>query len=274
MRWFVAVVLRDARVAAGLTQSEAASAFGYSTGTIYNWERTASHPKPSEVAQIAETYSLSPELKRYLKMILENRDSKLLQADARFHALSLAKAELHSGDIFKHEPHLVPGPLQTRDYHFMVPQAAEQLSEHEAQKGWNFKQSRQLGLRSRKPLPEIRYLVGDSPVYSLRSLPDSVRTEQVRQMLANETLPNTSIRVMTRFHHARNTQFEIFKPGNSDTAPPVFIYSEIFHASWCMEGEALIDRYDGASQAMWQLGIPLKEFLHEHCRDLVAQEHP
>lgn len=270
MRWFVAIQLRDARYAAGLTQPEAGQEFGCSSQTIYYWERGERHPRKGEIAQIAETYHLNAETKRYLKMILGMKDSQRLEADARFHALTLAKAEQHSGVIFKYEPHLIPGPLQTRDYHDLVPQAAEQLSPSESEKGWKFKYGRRIAIRGRKNQPTIQYLIGDSAIYLLRTLPKKVRRELIDQMLEDDALQNVEIRVISSFHTGRNTPFSVYKPGESETAPPTFTYSEILHGSWCIEEDPLVTLYDDAGQAMWQLGIPLKEFLHEYCRDLLA----
>lgn len=270
MRWFVAVSLRDARIAAGLTQAEAGQEFGCSSQTIYYWEKGERHPKSSEVSQIAETYHLTAENKRYLKLVLEKKDSQRLEADARFHAMALAKAELHSGIIFKYEPHLVPGPLQTRYYHDLVPQAAEQLELSESEKGWKFKYGRRTAIRGRKNPPDIQYLIGDSAIYLLRTLPKSVQRELVDQMLADDELPNVEVRVIASFHTGRNTPFSVYKPGKSKTAPPTFVYSEILHGSWCIEEDNLVALYDDAGRAMWRLGIPLKEFLHENCRDLLA----
>ncbi|WP_194201987.1 Scr1 family TA system antitoxin-like transcriptional regulator [Glycomyces albidus] len=270
MQWFVAILLRDARIAAGLTQAEAAQEFGCHPHTIYYWEKGERHPRPSEVFQIADTYRLSEELKNYLKMILEHRGSKLLQADARFHALTLAKAELHSGVIFKYEPHLIPGPLQTRDYHFLVLKVAEKLTDFVAQQGWEFKFDRQMKLRKRKRRPKIQYLIGDSAMYGLRRLSDSVRREQVNKLLQESEQPDTDLRVIAEYLPGRNTPFSIYEPGESKTAPPTFIYSEILHGSWCIEEDTLVSLYHDAGQAMWQLGIPLKEFLNEYCRDLLA----
>lgn len=270
MQWFVAILLRDARIAAGLSQSEAAQEFGCHTQTIYYWEKGKRHPRSSEVAQIAETYRLNDENRRYLKMVLEKRDSQRLEADARFHALALAKAEQHSGIIFKYEPHLIPGTLQTRDYHFLVLQIAEQLTDFVAQQGWEFKDDRQKKLRKRKLRPVVQYLIGESAIYGLRFLPEEVRRTQIQRLLAEVDQAGVEIKVMTKYLPGRNTPFSIYEPGDSETAPPTFIYSEILHGSWCIEEDALIRLYHDAGQAMWQLGIPLKEFLNEYCCDLLA----
>lgn len=270
MRWFVAVSLRDARIAAGLTQAEAGQEFGCSSQTIYYWEKGERHPKSSEVSQIAETYHLTAENKRYLKLVLEKKDSQRLEADARFHAMALAKAELHSGIIFKYEPHLVPGPLQTREYYFLVTESARQPGDPAAERGWKFKYGRQVGISKRKDRPIFQYLVGDSAIHELRKIPREVARPQIARMLEEDARSNIEIRVIARFHPARSTPFDIFKPGHSASAPPVFVYSETYHGSWCIEEDSLIAMYDEAAPAMWQLGIPLKEFLNEYCRDLLA----
>ncbi|THV32108.1 Scr1 family TA system antitoxin-like transcriptional regulator [Glycomyces paridis] len=270
MRWFVAVLLWDSRIGIGFTRPEAARAFGCSDGTIYYWEKGERHPRPSEVAQIALTYRLTEKVRRYLKMILERKDSQRIEADPRLHALVLSKAELHSGFIFKYEPNLIPGPLQTRDYHFGYTQKAEGTSDTDANEGWTFKHGRQVGIGNRKDEPTIQYLIGNSAILGLRDLPLEAAIGQVNRMLADQDRSGVEIRVIAKFHRGRNAPFEIFKPGGSRTAPPVFVYSESLHGSWCIEEDALVAMYDGAGQAMWQLGIPLKEFLDEHCRDLLA----
>jgi hypothetical protein len=136
--------------------------------------------------------------------------------------------------------------------------------------GWDFKHGRQVGIRGRKQKPEIRYLIGNAAIYGLRDLPKDVARALIRQMLEDDEHGNIEIRVIKAFHPARNTPFSVYKPGKSDTAPPEFIYSESLHGSWCIEEDALVAMYDVAGQAMWQLGIPLKEFLYEYCRDLLA----
>jgi transcriptional regulator with XRE-family HTH domain len=270
MRWFVAIQLRDGRIGARLTQSEAAHEFGCSPQTIYYWERGERHPRKGEVNQIVETYRFNDETKRYLKMILEKKDSPRMEADARLHALTLAKAEQHSGVIFKYEPHLIPGTLQTRAYHFLVLQVAEQLSDFIAQQGWDFKDDRQQKLRRRSHRPVIQYLMGDSAIYGLRFLAEEARREQIQRLLTESEEAGVDIKVMTKYLPGRNTPFSIYEKGDSETAPPTFVYSEILHGSWCIEEDALVGLYHDAGQAMWQLGIPLKEFLNEYCRDLLA----
>ncbi|GAA1662027.1 hypothetical protein GCM10009830_04060 [Glycomyces endophyticus] len=270
MRWLVAILMQDARVATGMSQKEAARAFRVSPGTIYNWERGIHHPPHGMIARIAEVYRIDAELRFYVELILEANDFRILEARPRLHAIALSKAEQHAGIIFKHEPQLVHGPLQTRDYHFIITQPGDGSSDADAQKGWIFKDGRQDGLYGRTPLPLIRYLMGDSAIYGLRQLPEEPRREQLTKLLAKEALPGTEIRVMAEFHPGRNTQFEIFEPGTSETAPPTFVYSEILHGSWCIEEDAVVAEYHRAGKAMWLLGIPLKEFLNEYCRDLLA----
>ncbi|SDL69041.1 Transcriptional regulator, contains XRE-family HTH domain [Glycomyces sambucus] len=271
MRWLVAILMQDAREATGMSQKKVARAFRVSPGTIYNWERGIHHPPYGMIARIAEVYGIDAELRFYIELILEANDFRILEAQPRLHAIALAKAEQNAEFIFKHEPHLIHGPLQTRDYHFLVPQAAEQLPDSEAEDGWNFKRGRREGLRARTPAPQVRYLSGDSAIYHLRSLPEPVRIEIVRDMLGQDSLPNVEIRVINQFHHARSTSFDVYRGGIRELSLPPFIYTESFpNRSWCIEEERLVSLYHEAGQAMWQLGIPLKEFLHEHCRDLLA----
>ncbi|GAA2270531.1 hypothetical protein GCM10009853_025280 [Glycomyces scopariae] len=270
MQWLIAILMRDARVSLGMTQKAAAKAFHVSEGTIYNWERAVYHPSYKAIAKVAEVYKLGGELRFYLELILEGNDFRILEAHPRLHAIALAKAEEHAGIIFKYEPHLIPGPLQTRAYHFLVLKVAERLTELVAEQGWVFKEDRKARLRARQPGPELRYLIGDSAIYHLRTLPPEVSLELVQDMLAQDALNSVSIRVINQFHPARNTQFEVYQRGGSATGPPIWVYSEIFHSSWCIEEETLVSRYHEASQAMWQIGIPVKEFLNEYCRDLLA----
>jgi len=92
----------------------------------------------------------------------------------------------------------------------------------------------------------------------------------VGKLLEHAEIDGTEIRVIAQPHSRRNTPFSIYKPGGSETAPPTFVYSEVLHGSCFIQEDGLIAEYHEAGQAMWILGIPLKEFLHEHCRDLLA----
>ncbi|RRR99609.1 Scr1 family TA system antitoxin-like transcriptional regulator [Glycomyces terrestris] len=271
MKWLVAILMRDARDAAGVTQKGAALALGVTPNTIYNWERGTHHPPYGAIAKVAEVYGLDAELKFYLELILEGNDHRVLEAHPRLHAIALAKAEQNAGIIFKYEPFLIPGPLQTRAYHFLVLKVAEKLTDLVAEQGWTFKEGRRTLLRAREPGPQIQYLIGDSAIYHLQSLPEAVRRELVSDMLGQDSLANIEIRVINQFHPARSTPIDVYQGGGAEVNLPVFVYSEGFpNRSWCIEEEHLVSLYHEAGQAMWQIGIPLKEFLNEYCRDLLA----
>lgn len=63
-------ILRDKRLAAGLTQKEVALKFGYSTSQfISNWERGISYPPYKILKQVAEIYQIP--MHEYFELLLE-----------------------------------------------------------------------------------------------------------------------------------------------------------------------------------------------------------
>lgn len=235
--WYVKADFIDHMDAHGASDAEVADRLGYSPQTIANWRRGAGQPSVGDVREFFAHYGDGDEeAMLYMQQVVRNKkaDTKNLEADPRFNALMLAKGELHFRDIYKWVPLVLPGVLQTREFHFDLLQQVEGNSDDVAEFGWAFKERRVQGILNRSDEYRMSIIIGEGAFLWLRELKPEARRAQLDHLRECSELPGWNIRVMTRPHTLGGT-FELFLPNGNATAGPSFVFTQIRDRSWCLE---------------------------------------
>ncbi|WP_100445936.1 Scr1 family TA system antitoxin-like transcriptional regulator [Glycomyces xiaoerkulensis] len=267
-RWQVGIYIHDHRTELGFSQTELAVRLGVSGATISNWERGASMPSAGEVWGLARHLKIPDEIAEFMETIAREGSSPNMEAHPRYNALGLAKAELHYNSIWKWEPLILPGIVQTRHYNSLVVQQAEGTTDEQAQFGWNFKQQRQNAIMLRPTEYRMTVIIGDSAVRHLTAMPERERREQVDYLRECNSRPGWEIRIMNQ-HSDLGGPFEVYVSSQSTTAGPPFVYVQIHDLSWCIEERDRVKGYHDRVKTNWPRATELEVYLDAE-RDLLA----
>ncbi|GAA1688105.1 hypothetical protein GCM10009830_39610 [Glycomyces endophyticus] len=266
--WQVGVHLADGRELMGLSPKQLAVILGVSEGTIRNWEKGVTLPTYPEMLGIGKTLNMGEEITQFLADIARDKTSLNLETHPRYNALGLAKAELHYGSIWKCEPLVLPGIVQTRQYNSQVLQPAEGTTDAQAEFGANFKELRQVELKARTSPFRISIIIGSSALSDLKTMNRSDRQDQIEALRSWNALPHWDIRVMNQCSDLGGP-FEVYVPGKSRTAGPAFVYAQIHDRSWCIEELTRVESYHERIKKNWTRCDDLEAFLDAE-RDRLA----
>jgi transcriptional regulator with XRE-family HTH domain len=258
--WNARMRFRDARIRKRMPQSELAAAIGYSTQTISNWENNRSKPHASQIEKICDVLGLNDEIKRFLFRIHLDGGTRNIELTPRENALCLALAELHYGSIWRWAPLVLPGIVQIRAYQEQILKIVEEVTDQLSQFGWNFKNERQSELKQRLTPYRMSIIIGDSALYHLREMELVDRREQIEYLRECNAREGWELRVMDSAS-TLGSAFEVYVPGDSPTAGPPFIYTEIHDLSWCIEELDRVREYHERIKKNWKRATPLEEFL-------------
>ncbi|WP_158630292.1 helix-turn-helix domain-containing protein [Glycomyces terrestris] len=266
--WNASVRFRDARLRRKWSQAELARELNLSPATIANWEHRRSQPHSSQIEKICDVLGIKGEIKAFLYRLALADSSHNIELTPRENALCLALAELHYGSIWKWEPLILPGITQVRAYQEQILKVVEELTEQLSRFGWTFKKERQSELKQRRTKYRMSILIGSSVFFHLKDMELADRREQVEYLRECNAREGWEIRVM----HSASTlpgPFEVYVPGDSPTAGPPFVYTEIHDLSWCIEERDRVQAYHELIKKNWKHATPLKEFLDAE-RDRLA----
>lgn len=115
--------LRQARIAAGMTQSRVAAALGVSQGKIHKIEQSLTLVKLAELANLIRLYEISPEHAEHLMNLaqLDSREAVERTAWSGYH--NLIELEERAGNIFSWHSERIPNILQAEAYMLAQAQA-------------------------------------------------------------------------------------------------------------------------------------------------------
>ncbi|HEU5127080.1 MAG TPA: Scr1 family TA system antitoxin-like transcriptional regulator [Glycomyces sp.] len=269
--WYVRAELMDRMDAHGVPDTEVAERLDYSPQTIANWRKGSGQPTVGDVREFFLHYGDDDEeALLYMQQVVRSKkaDLKYMEADPRFNALMLAKGELHYRDIFKWQPQILPGVVQTREFHFEVLHPIEGTTDEVAEFGWAFKERRVEGILGRADEYKMSILIGDGAFSWLYAMTPEGRRVQFDRLRELNSVPGWQIRVMTG-PHTFGGNFELFLPNGNATAGPAFVFTEIQDRSWCLEESERIKLYHRLIKPNWLRAIPLEEYLDAE-RDRLA----
>jgi len=269
--WFLKTMSRKHRIRSGRTQKEVGDAIDRSEDTVRAWELGRADIPLVLVELYAKACGMDDESAGYMKMVaVARKKGEPIEADARFNALFIALAEGYCGYVFKFDALIMPGPLQTRNYHYTVMRLAEPAASRDRlDKGWEFKEQRAQALQDRTDKPAIMFLIGGSALLQLRETSEELFQEQVTHLRKWSRRPGVSIRILRAPVYARYGNFDIYKPGDNDAACPPFVYTESIDSSWCIDDPSRIGSYDDLRKKLWKMAIRI-EVYHDDRRDGLA----
>lgn len=261
--WYVRAELIDRMNAHAASDVEVASRLDYSPQTIANWRKGTGQPTVGDAREFFAHYGDGDEeAMLYMQQVVRNKkaDLRVLEADARFNALMLAKGELHYRDIFDWQPQILPGVVQTREFHFEILQKAEGTTDEVAEFGWAFKKRRMRDLLGRTDEYKLSLLIGEGAFLWLRKMTSESRRAQLEHLRECNSHPGWELRVMVD-PHLLGGNFGLYLPNGNATAGPAFVFTEIHDRSWCVEEPKRVKLYHEAIKPNWLRATPLEEYL-------------
>lgn len=159
--------LREARKGAGLTQPAVAKKLSWSTSKVVRIEQGAVPVTPIDVKAMLNLYGIDNEerVEGLAKLAIETRELKgFLDFEDIYgpDTLELFRSESSAQVIYKHEPTVLPGLLQTEDYSHALLLALGN-SEDTARRKLEARSERQV-LLERPDHPELNIVIGEAAV--------------------------------------------------------------------------------------------------------------
>ncbi|MEU5153829.1 Scr1 family TA system antitoxin-like transcriptional regulator [Glycomyces sp. NPDC021274] len=270
--WFLKTMGRTHRIRSHRTQKEVGDAIPRSEDTVRAWELGRADIPVALAEGYGKACGMDDESAGYMKMVAAARKKgEPIEADAWFNALFIALAEGYCGFIFKFDALIIPGPLQTRAFHYTVmPMIEPSASKTRLDKGWAFKEERAEALQNRTDRPTIMFLIGEAALLQLRRISEQLYQEQMENLRKWARRPGASIRVLRVPVYARYGNFSIYKPGDSELACPSFVYTESVDSSWCIDDPSRIASYDDLRKKLWKMAIRIEVYHDDDRRDRLA----
>ncbi|MEU5871732.1 Scr1 family TA system antitoxin-like transcriptional regulator [Glycomyces sp. NPDC047369] len=261
--WYGPRDLADCIIDSEKSDDEVAHALDVSRQTIGNWKKGKGQPSVGDVREIITQFGGADEERiLYVQRVVRTKkaDQRGLEFDPRFNAILLQKGERHYNYTFTWEPDTIPGPFQTDAFHYKLLQPLEETSDEVAKFGREFKQRRATTLEFRGAPFQSQTVIGESALLWLRELEAGDRCEQLDLLREWNARPNFELRIMAKPHTLRG-HFVLFLPGESPTAGPGFVFTEIRDRTTCIEEPERVKLYTEPIEPNWHRATPLEEYL-------------
>lgn len=270
--WFLKTMGKTHRIRSHRTQKEVGDAIPRSEDTVRAWELGRADIPVALAEPYGRACGMDHESAGYMRMVASARKRGVpIEADMRFNALFLALSEEYSSIIFKWDALLIPGPLQLRDYHYIVVrQTAPEATKQEVDDGWKFKEERANSLDARTDRPTMHFLIGEAALMILRTISEDLYRDQMAHLRKWAKKAGVTIRILKAPVPARLGSFSIYEPGSSELACPPFVYTEIADSSWCIDDPSRIASYDEIRKKLWKMAIRIEVYDDGDRRDRLA----
>ncbi|HEY0641708.1 MAG TPA: helix-turn-helix transcriptional regulator [Pseudonocardiaceae bacterium] len=192
------VALRQARSDAGLTQKAAADGLVWSVSKIVRIEQGTVPVAPTDVRAMLHLYRVTDEdrVEQLVELAKEAREDKGWSAFDD--VISPATKELVGNEpaarvIYKYEPSVVPGLMQTQDYaRALLRLLANSIDDAERLLTVRTKRQRMLEEPNR---PELNFILGEAALLRPVGGPEVMR-EQLAHLLALATVPGINLSLL------------------------------------------------------------------------------
>jgi len=255
------------REANNLTRAQAGRGIGYSGQTIQRIEEATQATRPMVVEKLCALYGVDTEEMSHLtSLAVGGKEQGWYEPFfdlgtgrvSRPRIPLFLETEQVAWRILVHEINIVPGLLQTQAY-LRELQAIQIGMLEESAEAWRaLRTKRQSLLYSRRPLPEMQFLLGRPVIDFLEGMPAEVRDEQIGRMLEVAAMPQVSIRVLTRMYPGALSSFNVLFPEDEADA---FAFADADEGCRYIPEPQLVSMYGQLFSAAQEMSVPLEEYL-------------
>lgn len=251
-------LILNAREDAGLTPSEVAAELGIYPETLRRWEKGQIAPSQIKLDSLAKAIRATPEqLSRMKSLSLAARQRGMFEGNnVNPNARVLYESEATASLIQSIGLEFLPGLTQTQAYHRVAQEAQLPADEARAADLRALRARRQKIIFSRRPLPEMQFLIGPAALLYLDDYPE-VREEQVHRLLEIDAMPSCEVRVIRGLHAAMLGSFT--RLSLPDTRP--LVYVEALDGGRYVEGVVASDFGAAFELARARQSVPIQEVL-------------
>ncbi|GAB3276781.1 helix-turn-helix domain-containing protein [Kineosporia babensis] len=256
--------LRAARVAAGRSQEDAATALDCDVTKIYRIESGRTAAKPADVQALGFTYGL--DRKSIDDMVLLSRGAKtrgwtdnyldMIPSDLSM----LADLEANACTILSYSVEKVPGLLQTEDYARSVIDLADELPSAKRESLLRFRLERQERLLDRESAPRLGFVIHEAAL-RVAVGSRSVLSGQISSLRELDSDDVADIRVWpfsAGLHRWMSGAFILLEFASRNE--PSVVYTENQVAAHYLESREQVSRFASMFQDLRNRSIPMKEF--------------
>jgi len=262
-RRVLAQKLRRQRIAAGVTQDQAAAEVDRDATTIGRWEQGHAGARRRDIQDLAKLYGASgAETARMTALLMQAGERGIWEGTnvpARLRVLYESEQTADTSYYLDHD--YIPGLLQTPEYLTAAQAVRVDLSPSEADAVQHSYHDRQERTLYAADPPRLNFVFGQSALMYIRHLPD-VCAGQIARLREADEMPHVDIRVITRLHAAMDGAFTLVDPGPDGLLRP-FIFLESADGRRYVETPDVVSTYLAAFRAVQETAIPLKEFLDD-----------
>lgn len=251
--------LRRQRIAAGITQDQAAAEVDRDATTIGRWEQGHAGARRRDIQDLAKLYGTSAaETARMTALLLQAGERGIWEgANVPAHLRVFYESELLAETVRYLDLDYVPGLLQTPEYLAEAQSVrANADAERDVQVQRNYQQ-RQADVIHGERQPRLEFVIGLAALEYLRDT--AVFEVQVAALREVNALAHVDIRVLTRLHAAMDGSFALIDPGDGLLEP--FVFVEALDGCRYIETRDVVSQYRAAFQAARSSAKPLEEYL-------------
>ncbi|QSB05759.1 helix-turn-helix domain-containing protein [Natronoglycomyces albus] len=259
--------LQKAREAKGLSPQDLGALTGYHKSTINKIERAEQGVKQTQLEGIVKHLDITDEERSYL-FSLRLRSNQRGWWESHFDLGSasrispttqlLVEAEQAATRIRSLQAEVIPGLIQTQEYHHEMDRAAVPSLRDDSGAGFQIRSRRSQLLFSRDDQPQLEFIVGAGAMHYLSQMPEEVRRGQLQRLEEVASLPNASIHVLDRIHAAAAGGFTLI-----DSPDLSLVYQDVAHEGSYREEKALLSLYDEIFTHALKQAVGIREYLNE-----------
>lgn len=240
--------LKQYRIAAGLTATDAAAALGWSQGKVSHIEGGRNQAKPADVERMLELYGVeSPEREAVIALARDaGRRDWWANYSGVFTTPFVALEDVAS-KIYEWAPLLIPGLLQTPDYARAV-LARDDVDSAEVERRIQARKNRQVILGRDRP-PTLHVVLAELLLHREVGSPFTMRA-QLHKLIDEGQRPNVTIQVLPKDSPVVDGLDGMLTIFGFPADYPNVAYTEGFHGATILENQRVVRRCNVAFERL------------------------